>query len=225
MSGDDAAFDWDAARARLAELSARLSESDAEDAEARQAVLRERARALAEAAVERTSEAAGEPVVVFTLGRSRYGLGADHVHRVVRLEAVSPVPSAPEALVGVTNLRGEVLPVYDLRRLFAMRVAGLDDLNRMLVIGRRRPELGVLANDVREIRHLPPVGLHAWREAPHEAVQPFVRGVTDDALVVLDGDALLRAPLGGRRGQTGGASRTHAPRPRRQKNAAEEGDT
>ncbi|HJV33944.1 chemotaxis protein CheW [Geomonas sp.] len=59
-------------------------------------------------------------LLVFTLDRQRYALRLDRVQRVVRAAAVTPLPKAPEIVLGVLDLQGQVVPVINLRRRFSL---------------------------------------------------------------------------------------------------------
>jgi purine-binding chemotaxis protein CheW len=56
--------------------------------------------------------------VVFRIDRQRYALPLDHVIRAVRMVAVTPIPDAPNSMLGIIAMAGQMLPVIDLRRLF-----------------------------------------------------------------------------------------------------------
>jgi len=56
------------------------------------------------------------PVAVFTLDERRFGLPLGSVERVIRAVAVTPLPKAPDVVAGVVDIRGEIVPVIDLRR-------------------------------------------------------------------------------------------------------------
>ncbi len=60
------------------------------------------------------------PLVVFTLDAQRYALPLAAVERVVRVVAIAPLPKAPEIVLGVVNLRGQIIPVVNLRRRFRL---------------------------------------------------------------------------------------------------------
>jgi purine-binding chemotaxis protein CheW len=62
----------------------------------------------------------GEAMLTFTLQDRRYALRLAAVARVVRAAAVTPLPEAPEIVLGVLNLQGEVLPVLSLRKRFRL---------------------------------------------------------------------------------------------------------
>jgi purine-binding chemotaxis protein CheW len=68
-------------------------------------------------------------LVVFTLDEQRYALRLEAVERIVRLVEVTPLPKAPEIVLGVVNVQGRVLPVVNIRRRFRLpdREADLRD--------------------------------------------------------------------------------------------------
>ena len=59
-------------------------------------------------------------MLTFSLDDVLYGVNVSQVREVKNFEGVTPVPYAPEYVRGVTNLRGEVIPVIDLRKRFGM---------------------------------------------------------------------------------------------------------
>ncbi|MBI5444353.1 MAG: purine-binding chemotaxis protein CheW [Deltaproteobacteria bacterium] len=107
---------------------------------------------------------------------------------------VTPVPGTPGYFVGVTNVRGEILPLVDLRKLFGVTARGLTDLSRIAVLGLERAELGLLADAVHEVTILRKVDL-LEPPGPVAGIGPdYLLGVTADALIALDGEALLADP-------------------------------
>ena len=67
--------------------------------------------------------------VIFTLDELRYALHLTCVERVVRMVEITPLPKAPEIVLGVINMHGEVIPVVDIRKRFRLpiREVNLDD--------------------------------------------------------------------------------------------------
>jgi purine-binding chemotaxis protein CheW len=184
-------IDWTAVRERLAKAQQAVEQALDLAPERARAVMDERARALARPL--ETGPAAGETLdlVTFALASERYALEARHVREVVRLVDYTPVPSAPEFLLGVTNVRGEILAVMDLRKFFDVPHKGLTDLSRVLVLGHERAEFGVLADAVFEVAK---ARLDEILEPPASVAgigREYLRGVTAEALVVLDGAVLL----------------------------------
>ena len=184
-------IDWQEVRGRLTQAAAATAEAERLSPERARVVMEERARALARAPAPAPRAAEVLEVATFSLANERYGIETRHVREVGRLTDYTPVPGAPPFLVGVINLRGEILAVIDLRKFFGVADKGVTDLSRVVVLGGDRAEFGVLADAAHEVLRLradevldpPGSGGSAGRE--------YVRGVTEDALVVLDGAVLL----------------------------------
>lgn len=64
------------------------------------------------------TERTGSGYVIFRLGDEEYGLPVEVVNSIIRYEPATPVPRSPDAVLGVINMRGGVVPVVDLKRRF-----------------------------------------------------------------------------------------------------------
>jgi purine-binding chemotaxis protein CheW len=181
-------IDWDDVRQRLESVSRGERSLDAGHA---QRVLEERAALLAHVPVEAQSAQARFELLRFKLGAQRCAIEACFIHEVRKPVALTRLPGAPTHLLGITNLRGEILPVFDLRDLLRAGHEETTDSARLLVLGERSPELCVSVDAVYEIAW---IARDSVLEASHAAFGlsgTYLRGVTHDALVVLDGAALL----------------------------------
>ncbi len=157
------------------------------------AVMDERARALARVSAERAALRA-EDVVIFQAQGERYALETAHVREVVRLADLTPLPGAPDYVAGVTNLRGQILAVVDLGKLFGVAPARPGESSRVLVLGGGREEFGILADAVDTVAALAE-GQIREPELPAAGIgRECLRGVTPEGVIVLDGAALLRDP-------------------------------
>jgi purine-binding chemotaxis protein CheW len=187
-----AALDWQQAHARLARAARALREALDPTPERQRALLQERARALARPAAEKPAASDLLHLVTFALGAERYALEACHVREVVRFTEYTPVPGTPPFLVGVCNLRGEILAVIDLRHFFGIAVRGVTDLSRILVLGGDRAEFGVLADAAHEVVAVRTADVLEPPATVAGIGREYLRGVTGDALIVLDGGVLLQ---------------------------------
>jgi purine-binding chemotaxis protein CheW len=84
-------------------------------------------------------------VLLFTLAGQRYALPAEEVRELVRAVRLTPLPHAPAVVEGLLNLRGELLPVLDLRRRFRLPARRLSASDHLVVAqaGPRRVALRV----------------------------------------------------------------------------------
>ena len=155
------------------------------------AVLEARARLLARVPPAPPRPGESLELVGFVLAGSRYGIESRFVREVARLTRFTPVPGTPAFVLGVTNLRGEILALFDLRVLLGIEAAGVTDLGRIVVVGEHRREYGLIADAASEMVYLPAAAV-----APTEAGwgRAYVRGVGPDGLIVLSGEELLADP-------------------------------
>jgi purine-binding chemotaxis protein CheW len=100
---------------------------------------------IPEAAAEQSAESA--LIVSFRLGSQQYSLPVAAVCEVVRLPALITLVGAAPALCGLLNLRGLYLPVFD-GRLLIGEAASYDLSKQIVIVGRARPELGVIVDQV-----------------------------------------------------------------------------
>lgn len=156
-------------------------------------VLQERARQLARPLVaignRDLSTVGAILVLVARLGEERASIALDHVIEVYRAAELTPVPGAQAPVVGLIAWRGRVLTVLDIAHTRSRPIA-LTDATRILVIGQRTASFGIIADEVEDVQDL-----NTQEATPIENLSPsrreFVRGMTADALVVLDAAALI----------------------------------
>jgi len=182
--------DWAEIRRRVEAAGRAVAGETAMSPERARRVLDERARALARPAAP---PPAGDTLelLTFVLANEVYAVESRYVLAVFRLTDLSPLPGAKPPVFGVTAWRGELLTILDLRAALGLSVTALNDLSRVIVLGKERPAFGILADAVRELVNLP---ASAVREPPEgvAAKREYLRGVTPDAVLVLDAGVLLR---------------------------------
>lgn len=153
--------------------------------------LRRRARLLARR--EEAPRAAGEDLlaVEIVLASERYAVECAFVREVQTLRELTPVPGTPPWVAGVVNVRGEILSVTDLRRLFSIAGRGLPERTKIVVLEGAGRAFGVVADEVVGTRKVPEASLQAPPSTLDGAGGAFVRGVTADGLIVLDAERIL----------------------------------
>lgn len=188
----DGSIDWDLVRARLARIEAGIREAFDPPPERAREIMDSRARALAPNPEWTAEPVSSLEVILFDLNGERYGIESKFVREVLRLTGFTPVPGTPDFVLGVTNMRGAVLAIFDLRRLMALpQQHGLTDLSRAIVLGTDRVEFAILADSTQGHAIVPADEVRALPDADRRTLQ---LGVTASGLVVLDGAALLSDP-------------------------------
>lgn len=188
VSGD---IDWPGLRQRIAKTFESSRETIEPSSHRAKKILEERARKLALSPDADQPELKTVEVLTFKLGREQYALETRFAREVIRLADFAVIPGAPQYMIGVTNLRGDILPVFDLMLLFGLTARGLMDRSRVIVLGAANPEFGIIADSVQEVSRASLEELLPNQVFDEERARECVRGVTRDAMIVLDGDALL----------------------------------
>jgi chemotaxis signal transduction protein len=153
-------------------------------------ILRERARVLARPPAR--TRAAGRQHVVFRLAGERYAAPLEDTVLIMPVGEIVPLPGVRAPLIGVAPWRGALLAVADLR-LLAGTSAGLPDITRLVILGDDAGSVGVLAEAVEEIRPIDTTDMGSVEVGTGDAV----RGITHDAVLVLDPQRLLAIARGG----------------------------
>lgn len=109
------------------------------------------------------AEQDGRAFVIFRLGSERYGLPIERVQSIIRFERPTPVPRAPEVVMGVLNLRGQVIPVIDLSRRFGASVLAPSATTRIVVAEGESGRVGLAVDEANEVVTIP---LDAIKPAP-----------------------------------------------------------
>lgn len=104
---------------------------------------------------QRTQEMAEEQLVTFVLDNGEFGIPISQIQEIDRVSQITRVPKAPSFVEGVTNLRGEVIPVINTRKRFEMAVKAVDDRTRVIIVDLNGVKTGLLVDSVRENLNLP----------------------------------------------------------------------
>lgn len=90
-------------------------------------------------------------LVVFELATEHYGVDIAAVESIIKMQSITAVPQSPDFVEGVTNLRGSVLPVIDLRKRFGLEVEDTTKDSRIIVIIMNNFKVGMIVDAVSEV--------------------------------------------------------------------------
>jgi purine-binding chemotaxis protein CheW len=157
-------------------------------------ILRARARALACTPRRASAEGAMLELLEFRLASERYAVESRLVQEVHPLRDLTPLPCTPSFVLGIVNVRGRILPVLDLKKFFDLPERGLTDLHRIILVRGNDLELGLLADVIVGVRSVAADSLQPSLPTLTGIRADFLKGVTDERLVVLDLDRILLDP-------------------------------
>jgi purine-binding chemotaxis protein CheW len=157
----------------------------------RRAIFKARARVLARAQGKAVDERGFLEIIRFRMASETYGVESAFVREVYPLKDFTPLPGVPPFVVGIVNVRGQILSVVDLKKFFNLPDKGLGDLNKVIILRDDRMEFGILADAVLGVGQ---ISLDAIRPLPltvSEIGAEYMRGVTADRVIILDAEKIL----------------------------------
>lgn len=166
-------------------------EGQALSAEEENKILIARAQALARQP-EQEEAAERIEIIEFLLADERYGLEMSWVGEVFPLKDLTRIPCAPPFVLGVMNMRGKIMSVIDMRKFFDLPDQGLTDLNKVIIVHDNAMEFGILADAILGVRQLFLAHMLPSLPTLNDIRSDYLKGVTEDRLVVLDGGKILR---------------------------------
>jgi purine-binding chemotaxis protein CheW len=190
--GQSGTTDWSKFHRRLETSRSRLQQRLSPSVEQRRTILRARARLLAqeEKGDKQLFESPLE-VVEFLLASEHYGIELTHIREIHALSELTPLPGTPAFVMGLANMRGQILSVIDIKKFFGLPEKGLTDLNKVIVVRTQQMELGILADAVLGVRAIGLSELQTSLPTLTGIREEYLRGITKDPLVVLDVERIL----------------------------------
>jgi len=153
-------------------------------------ILEERARKLAKPQGAPVTETLLE-MVSFSVGVEKYMIETTFIKEISKLREYTTLPGTPDYVFGVTNIRGVVLALFDLSRFFSAQPKGMIDLTRIIVLGEDQMEFGILAERADQSQMLPLSAILPVSEIISAGTAKYLKGVTSNAVMVLDAKTLL----------------------------------
>jgi purine-binding chemotaxis protein CheW len=176
---------------RVAAARDALADTWAPSAQEVQRILKARALTLAQEPTSGQTASESLEIIEFVLAHERYAIESRFISEVAVLESLAPLPCVPAFILGIVNLRGEMLPVIDLKRFFELPDKGLGDLNKIIVLRSGDLLFSVLADAIVGIRRILLADVHPPLPILTVIGKDYLKGITPERLVVLDGQKLL----------------------------------
>jgi purine-binding chemotaxis protein CheW len=129
--------------------------------------------------------------VEFLLASEHYGIELKNNREIHALSEFTPVPGTPAFVLGLTNVRGQILSLIDIKKLFDLPGRGLTDLNKVIVVQTHQMELGILADAVLGVRTIAPSEFQTSLPTLTGIRAEYLKGITKDPLVILDVEKIL----------------------------------
>ncbi len=132
--------------------------------------------------------------VTFKLDTETYGINVMQVQEVLRYTEIAPVPGAPSYVLGIINLRGNVVTVIDTRARFGLEASDITDNTRIVIIEAEKQVIGILVDSVAEVVYLKASEIDIAPNVGNDDSAKFIQGVSNrdgELLILVDLDQLL----------------------------------
>ena len=132
--------------------------------------------------------------VTFQLESETYGINVMQVREVLRYSEIAPVPGAPDYVIGIINLRGNVVTVIDTRSRFGLMPGEISDNTRIVIIEADKQVIGILVDSGAEVVYLRSSEIDSTPSVGTEESSKFIQGVSNrdgELLILVDLNKLL----------------------------------
>ena len=132
--------------------------------------------------------------VTFMLAGEKYGINVMQVQEVLRYTEIAAVPGSPSYVLGIINLRGNVVSVIDTRNRFGLPAEEVTDHTRIVIIEADTHVVGIQVDSVAEVVYLRQSEIETAPSIGNEESAKFIQGVShknDELLILIELDKLL----------------------------------
>lgn len=154
-------------------------------------LLKARAKALARASGDAPAAELHIEILEFLVANEKYGIESTPVREVYPLQQLTPLPCTPRFVLGIVNVRGQIVSVIDIKAFFDLPEKGLSDLNKVIILHSDEMEFGILADEILGVRSIPLDDLQPSLPTLTGIRAEYLKGVTEERTVILDAAKLL----------------------------------
>lgn len=135
-------------------------------------------------------------LILFSLGKGSYGIPIENVFEIKKMEEITVVPKAPKFIEGVINLRGNVVPVVDLRKRFGMDKAEVTKKTKIIIVDVKKRQFGLIVDAVAEVVTLSNDQIEPSLPTVSGLKAEFINGIgklNDKLIIILDISRILQS--------------------------------
>ena len=134
----------------------------------------------------------------FRLDDEIYGVNVMQVQEVLRYTEITPVPGAPGFVLGIINLRGNVVTVISTRERFGLINGEITDNTRIVIIEALNQVVGLLVDSVADVVYLKQSEMENTPNVGNEDTAKFIQGVcnkNDELLILIELEAMIQSGI------------------------------
>jgi purine-binding chemotaxis protein CheW len=133
-------------------------------------------------------------LIGFTVGAEEYGLELLRVKEVIRMRQITWLPKAPSCVKGIINLRGDIIPIIDLRERFGMQPQEQTAMTRVVVVEVEGRPVGMVVDSASQVVRVPADQFDPPPDVLGEASRDFITAVAklgDKLIIMIDAARIL----------------------------------
>ena len=125
-------------------------------------------------------------LVSFCIGNEEFGVDILKVQEINRVVDITKVPRSPEFVEGIINLRGNVIPIIDLRKRFNLELSEHDKNTRIVVVDIEGQTMGMVVDSVSEVLRIPSSTIEPTPDVVTSVESDYIKGVAklDNRLLI-----------------------------------------
>jgi purine-binding chemotaxis protein CheW len=135
-------------------------------------------------------------LILFTLGKGYFGIPIENVFEIKKIEDITVVPKAPKFIEGVINLRGNIIPVIDLRKRFGMEKIDVIKKTKIIIVEIGKRQFGLIVDSVAEVLTLSGDQIDKALPSASGLKSDFIEGIAkydDKLIIILDISKILQS--------------------------------
>ena len=137
---------------------------------------------------------AGTQYIVFSINQQIFGIEILKIKEVLSYRKITPLPQVEEFVRGIINLRGAIIPVFDLREKFNLPAKEYTKFHVIIVVEIAGRVMGVIVDEISDVLEILPEEFQTTENLPSNLRREYLKGVgkkQDEMIILLDMDRLL----------------------------------
>lgn len=135
-------------------------------------------------------------VIVFQIGKQNFAFSLDNVKEIIKVPSITPVPLTKSHVAGLINLRGDVIPVLNLREKYGIESYIKSEDARIIIIEKNNVKIGMLVDKVLNISSIDQSQVNECKVTTLEEVKAVIKQKEEDKLITfIDTDKILEENL------------------------------
>ena len=139
---------------------------------------------------------AGTQYIVFSINQQSFGIEIFKIKEVLSYRKITPLPQIAGFVKGVINLRGAIIPVFDMREKFNLPIVEYTQFHVIIVVEISGRVMGIIVDDISDVLEILPEEFQTTGNLPSHIQREYLKGVgkkDDEMIILLDINRLLNS--------------------------------